>query len=329
MAESGQPHFREMGRVEESSLKGDWEVEMEGGEYTVTPKKSIKRMDPKDFELETTTVWSFPKRGNWATHKGDFRGNWAPQVPRNLILRYSEPGDIVLDPFVGGGTTLIETKITGRRGIGVDINRSAADITLARLDFDYESDISKDIKQASLNGDLPPNVSKTPELDEGVLSDDVLPQKIYLGDARNLGKIEDESIDLICAHPPYANIINYAGEEEGNIGAVRDLDEFSEHMRECAEEFYRVLKPDHYCGVLMGDTRRKKHAKPIGFLTLRPFLKEGFVLKEIVIKVQHQMKATGFWVHRSKEFNFLLLKHEFLFVFRKAKEGEQVNGFKI
>jgi len=324
MGEASQPRFRGMERVEESSLKGEWEVEMEGGDYTVTPKESIERMDPEDFELETTTVWSFPKRGDWATHKGDFRGNWAPQVPRNLIHRYSEPGDTVLDPFVGGGTTLIETKVTGRRGIGVDINKSAADITLARLDFEYKSDISKDIKQASLEGEVPPNLSKTPELDEGVLSDEVLPQEVYLGDARNLDELEDESMDLICAHPPYANIIDYAGEEENNIGAVRDLDEFAEHMRECAKEFYRVLKPDHYCGALIGDTRRKKHAKPIGFLTLRSLLKEGFVLKELVIKVQHQMKSTGFWAQRSKKYNFLLLKHEFLFVLRKPKEGEGV-----
>lgn len=42
-------------------------------------------MDKKDdlfqeINLETTTVWSFPDRGNWATHKGDYRGNFAPQI---------------------------------------------------------------------------------------------------------------------------------------------------------------------------------------------------------------------------------------------------------
>lgn len=39
---------------------------------------------PEQFELEETTIWSFKERGNWATHKGDYRGNCSPQVPRNL-----------------------------------------------------------------------------------------------------------------------------------------------------------------------------------------------------------------------------------------------------
>ena len=46
------------------------------------------------FKEEATTVWSFPERGNWATHKPNYRGNWAPQIPRNLIIKYTEEGDL-------------------------------------------------------------------------------------------------------------------------------------------------------------------------------------------------------------------------------------------
>lgn len=53
--------------------------------------------NPKEFELEKTTIWSFKERGKWATHKGDYRGNCPPQVPRNLILKYTKENDIVLD----------------------------------------------------------------------------------------------------------------------------------------------------------------------------------------------------------------------------------------
>ncbi|MCS7203029.1 MAG: site-specific DNA-methyltransferase [Thermodesulfovibrio sp.] len=67
--------------------------------------KKIKTLHPKDFKEETTTIWSFPQRGNWATHSGEYRGNWSPYIPRNLILKYSEPGDLVLDYFCGAGTT--------------------------------------------------------------------------------------------------------------------------------------------------------------------------------------------------------------------------------
>lgn len=75
-----------------------------------------------NLKMQETTIWNFPDRGNWATHKGDYRGNWSPYVPRNLILKYSNPGDLILDNFVGSGTTLIEAKILGRNAIGIDVN---------------------------------------------------------------------------------------------------------------------------------------------------------------------------------------------------------------
>jgi hypothetical protein len=49
------------------------------------------------------------------------------------------------------------------------------------------------------------------------------------------------------------------------------------------------------------------------------FLKNDFELKEDIIKRQFNCKATGFWVDRSKESNFLLIMHEHLFVFQKIK----------
>ena len=74
-------------------------------------EKKIKKWEPEDFELEMTTHWSFPKRGDWATHDAKWRGNWSPYIPRNIILRYSQEGDLVLDQFAGGGTTLVEAKL--------------------------------------------------------------------------------------------------------------------------------------------------------------------------------------------------------------------------
>ena len=79
-------------------------------------------LQPNNFALEPTTVWSFKDRGDWATHSGKYRGNWSPYVPRNLILRYSKPGDWILDQFMGSGTTLVEAKLLNRNAVGIDIN---------------------------------------------------------------------------------------------------------------------------------------------------------------------------------------------------------------
>lgn len=83
----------------------------------------------ENFELETNTVWSFPNRGKWATHDAKYRGNFSPYVAKNIILRYSKPNDLVLDQFVGGGTTLVECKLNNRNAIGIDINPSAVERT--------------------------------------------------------------------------------------------------------------------------------------------------------------------------------------------------------
>ncbi|PMP97219.1 MAG: DNA methylase, partial [Thermodesulfobacterium geofontis] len=109
----------------EEFLRQQGKVIIENIQISLTGRKQIATLQPVDFELEQTTVWSFPNRGTWATHQGNYRGNWAPQIPRNLILRYTQPSEWVLDPMVGSGTTLVECKLLGRNGIGVDINYEA------------------------------------------------------------------------------------------------------------------------------------------------------------------------------------------------------------
>lgn len=79
-------------------------------------------LHPNNFKLESTTVWSFPDRGSWATHSGKYRGNWSPYVPRNLILRYSNPGEWILDQFMGSGTTLVEAKLLGRNASATELH---------------------------------------------------------------------------------------------------------------------------------------------------------------------------------------------------------------
>ena len=159
--------------------------------------KRITKWEPDDFELEMTTHWSFPNRGNWATHDAKWRGNWSPYIPRNIMLRYSKEGDLVLDQFAGGGTTLVEAKLLNRDIIGVDVNDVALDRCKEKTNFEHEG----------ANG------------------------KVYIhkGDARNLDFISDNSIDLICTHPPYANIIKYSEDIEEDLSHLK-IKDFLEEM---------------------------------------------------------------------------------------------------
>ncbi|WP_434731615.1 site-specific DNA-methyltransferase [Thermogladius sp. KZ2Tp1] len=286
----------------------------------------VKRLDPLPEELTdvSTTVWSFPVRGGWATHRGDYRGNWAPQIPRALILMYTRPGDVVLDPMVGSGTTLIEAKLLGRNSIGVDINYNAVMLALHRLYY-LEKALAEYLKRlreravARGGGAGPALGDATPEDVERAW------YKAYHGDARRLSLLGSESVDLVATHPPYFNIIDYGGGErpEGDLSAARDLEEYLRWVREVAGELYRVLKPGKYCAILVGDTRVHKHYVPISHYVLQAFLDAGFLLKEEVIKVQHKMKTTREVWSRVKNRDFLLIYHEKLFILRKPGQSEE------
>ena len=246
-------------------------------------EKKIKKWEPDDFELEMNTVWSFPDRGSWATHDSKWRGNWSPYIPRNLLLRYSSEGDLVLDQFAGGGTTLVKAKLLNRNIIGVDVNPDALERCREKIDFEYGN-----------SGQV----------------------YLYKGDARNLDFVSDEKIDFICTHPPYANIIEYSEDIEEDLSHYK-VPQFLEEMKSVASESYRVLKKGKFCAILMGDTRQKGHVIPMSFEVMKIFEAQGFKLKEIIIKEQHNCKATGYWKTNSVKYNFLLLAHEYLFVYRK------------
>jgi DNA modification methylase len=252
---------------------------------------------PEEYPLEKETVWSFRDRGSWASHVGDYRGNWSPYIPRNLILKYTEPADWVLDQMVGSGTTLVECKLLGRNAIGVDINPNAIMITRDRLNFQYKP-------PPEYNG---PTILKT-----------------YIGDARNLNEIPPGSIDLVATHPPYSRIIAYTKKRTGIIDGDLSrlpLDRYLIEMRKVAEESLRVLKPGKHCAILIGDTRKQKHYVPIAFRVMEAFLDAGLILKEDIIKRQWKMKGTR--ERWRGEHDFYLIAHEHIFIFRKPTDQKE------
>ena len=61
-----------------------------------------------------------------------YPARFSPAFARAAILAFSQPGETVLDPFMGGGTTLVEASALGRRGVGTDINPLATFVTTVK-----------------------------------------------------------------------------------------------------------------------------------------------------------------------------------------------------
>ena len=202
-------------------------------------------------------------------------------MPRNLILRYTKPGDWVLDQFMGSGTTLVEAKLLNRNAVGIDINPQSISISENNLQFECNSNT-----------------------------------KIYtkLGNATKLNFLKNNTFDFICTHPPYANIIKYSNNINGDISLL-STEPFLLEMKKVANEAYRVLKLGKACAIMIGDIRMYGKVVPLGFYTMQCFIDAGFSNKEIIIKEQYNCKSTHYWENRNN--NFLLLAHEYIFVFLK------------
>lgn len=71
-----------------------------------------------------------------------YPARFSPSFARATIKAFTQPGDIVLDPFMGGGTTLVEARALGRRAIGVDINQLATFIARVKTSPLSERDLS-------------------------------------------------------------------------------------------------------------------------------------------------------------------------------------------
>lgn len=176
---------------------------------------------------------------------------------------------------------MIEAKLLGRNAIGVDVNPESIKLSNSNLNFSNHSNSKIFTRQ---------------------------------GSARDLSFIKDNSIDMICTHPPYANIIEYSQDIAEDISHLH-YEDFIFTMKDVAQEAYRVLKPKAICAFMIGDVREKGYVRPLGMDTMKIFIEANFQLKEIIIKEQHNCRSTQYWQKKKK--NFLMLAHEYIFILEK------------
>jgi hypothetical protein len=103
------------------------------------------------FENE---FWTAQQRQAHPLHEISYRACFKPQLPRFFIEAFTQPGELVYDPFAGRGTTLIEAALLGRRAIGNDVNPLSRLLTEPRLNPPSINEVARRLDD--LQRTLPP-----------------------------------------------------------------------------------------------------------------------------------------------------------------------------
>jgi DNA modification methylase len=115
------------------------------------------------------------------------------------------------------------------------------------------------------------------------------------------------------------------GQIAEDLSNITSPQKFCDELEAGIKEMFRVLKPGRFCAILVGDTRKAQHYVPLSYFVMQKFLQNGFILKEEIIKGQHNCTFSRRWGSRAKEYKFYLIMHEHLFVFRKPAQNEDLS----
>jgi hypothetical protein len=247
-------------------------------------------------EIITDSLWIFDKRDTSGVHLGWYWGNFIPQIPRQLLLRFTKEREWVLDTFLGSGTTLIECRRLGRNGIGIELNQEVA--------------------------------QKAKELIEKEANKGSIISEIVVGDSRSvdikqiLNKFGIDKVQLLLMHPPYHDIIKFS-KDERDLSNAKNTVEFLKMFGAVVDNATPYLEKGRYFALVIGDKYSKGEWIPLGFYCMQEVLKRGYILKSIIVKnfeetrgKRHQKEL---WRYRALAGGFYVFKHEYIMLFKKKE----------
>jgi DNA modification methylase len=245
-------------------------------------------------DILTDSLWILDKRDRSGTHNAEYWGNFIPQIPNQLLRRYTKRGEWVLDPFLGSGTTLIECRKIGRNGIGIELQPSVARKT--RICLTRENN-PFDIHTEVVTGDS---------------------TKLDLAEQLRLYDIS--SVQFAILHPPYWDIIQFSRNKH-DLSNSGSLQKFLSSFGQVVDHVNLVLDSGRYIAIVVGDKYSNGEWIPLGFLTMQEALNRNYLLKSIVVKNFNATKAKRsqekLWRYRALVGGFYVFKHEYIFLMQK------------
>lgn len=266
-------------------------------EVRTSPINDINLNRWKEYDdILTDSLWQLDRRDSSGVHSAGYWGNFIPQIPYQMMRRYTKKGDWVLDTFAGAGTTLIEAQRLGRHSIGIELRADVAE-TARRL-------------------------LATEPNEQEVVREVVAGDSAALDYQAILERHDRRSVQLVIMHPPYFDIIKFSDDPRdlSNAGAI---DPFLERLGRVIDKAAAVLDAERYLALVIGDKYAKGEWVPLGFLAMNEVLKRDFTLKSVIVK--NFEETTGkrsqkeLWKYRALVGGFYIFKHEYIFVFRKRR----------
>lgn len=262
------------------------------------PRKRANDLDGKTWTRYSISIWSDIRKTQEEIDLGHPAIFPLALVTRLIEIFTTHEDKVVLDPFVGVGTTALAAKLLGKTGIGIELNPEFAEQARQRC-------AARTLFEVSGGSAV-----------------------IYTANALNLLEyVERNSVDLVITSPPYWDVLtekrtadykeirNY-GEEAGDLGRIGDYREFLKQLKAVFAQVYAAMRAGAYCCIIVMDLRKKNKFYPF-HSDIADFMQEvGFIYDDIIIwdrrHEYNNMRPLGYpSVFRVNK------AHEFILIFRK------------
>lgn len=251
----------------------------------------------KEYEhIETGTLWNIPSRAKGAGHKLDYYGAYVPQIATQVFNRFTKEKDIVLDLFLGSGTTAVEAMNLNRRCVGVELKKDLVNYVQSKVYPDLKDDIQLFCYDSS---------------------SEKLPQKLK-SVFRSMG---EEYCQMVILHPPYADIIKFS-DDSRDLSNCDHIEDFNNKFHAVAKNAHACLEKGRYAVLIIGDKYSKGELIPLSFMCMNKMNEVGFKTKSIIVKniegnEQGKGRTTNLWRYRALAGGFYIFKHEYVMIFQK------------
>ena len=215
----------------------------------------------KDCDINTDSLWLIKERDKSGKHQNIYHGNFVPQIPNQLIRRYTKKGETVFEPFMGSGTTLFECEKLGRRYIGFDIN----------LEIVYY--VQEKMSTTAFSNDF--YIKECNSLDVRLVNENINVA---------FNNFFTKTVQFILMHPPYLNIVKFT-DNENDLSNISDLKEFVSKFKIVCENSLKYLDKNRYFATVVGDVYKNGEVLPLAFYCM-DMIKRSFSvnLKGIIIR---------------------------------------------